>query len=195
MWRKLSAKIANGDIIPFYSEYMETDKITPPGYAMLGVCLVYEAETSRDRPSRNMQQVAQKSSIDIYTYITRSLTEAVGDGVVARLENLNIAFYDNSYVLAFAIAGSGLSRVCGNVDRAFWSIGLGGVCRSLFTSLIRNPLSPRRSFFDCTSLYLEDDLGKTIDHIIGYSVLTEKEGAEDWGTNLRNPRRGLYANI
>ena len=30
-------EIENGDIIPFYSEYMETDKIRPPGSGMLDV--------------------------------------------------------------------------------------------------------------------------------------------------------------
>ena len=54
MWRKLSMEIENGDIIPFYSEYMEPDKVTSPGFGMMDVCFVYEPETAGDRSSRNL---------------------------------------------------------------------------------------------------------------------------------------------
>ena len=64
----MSTKIENGGIIPFYSEYMETDKITPNGFDILNVCLVYEPETSRDRPSRYMKQVAKNPANNIHVY-------------------------------------------------------------------------------------------------------------------------------
>ena len=68
MWRKLSTKLENGDIIPFYSEYMATRKITSPGFAILDVCSVYELGTSRDRSIRYMKQVAKKPSNNIHVY-------------------------------------------------------------------------------------------------------------------------------
>ena len=63
-----------------------------------------------------------------------------------------------------------------NVGRAFWTIGGGGVGKSLFTSLIRNAMSPMRGFFDFTALYLDDELRKTLEHLIGFKVLTAQEG-------------------
>ena len=63
-----------------------------------------------------------------------------------------------------------------NVARAFWPIGSGGVGQSLFTTLIHNAINPTRGFFDCTSMYLDDELRKTLERIIGYCVLTAQEG-------------------
>ena len=148
------------------------------------------------RSGRNLKQVAKKHSGNIYTYINRPLTEAVGDSVVARPKQfLNITCYDNSYALTCAIAGLRLAPVGENVDRALWGIGPGGVGRSLFTSLIHNSLSPTHGFFDCTSLYLDGELMQTIGHIVGYFVLTAHEGEEGGSTNLRNPRQDLYKKI
>ena len=65
-------------------------------------------------------------------YITSSLTDAVGDSVVARLKKFpNSTFYDISYALTRAIDWWRLALVGGNVDRDFWIICSGGVCRSL----------------------------------------------------------------
>ena len=61
-------KIENGNIIPFYSEYMETDKITSPAFGVMDVCFVYEPETSGDRSSRDLKQVAKKPSNNIHVY-------------------------------------------------------------------------------------------------------------------------------
>ena len=44
------------------------------------------------------------------------------------------------------------------------------------TSLIRNEMSPMRGFFDFTALYLDDELRKTLEHLIGFKVLTAQEG-------------------
>ena len=102
-----------------------------------------------------------------------SLTEAFRDIVVARLGGfLNIAFCDNPYSLTCAIAGLGVDIVGGNVDMDFRSIRPRGVGQSLFTSLIRNSLCPTRGLFGCTSLYLDGEIRQTIEHIVGYRVLT-----------------------
>ena len=48
------------------------------------------------------------------------------------------------------------------------------------------------AFFDCASLYQDDELSKTLDHIVGYKVLTAQEGAEGGGVNIRNIRQEIY---
>ena len=73
-----------------------------------------------------------------------------------------------------------------NVGRAFWTIGGGGVGKSLFTSLIRNAMSPMNGFFDFKALYIDDELVKTLEHLIGAKVPTSQEGAEGGSSDLRN---------
>ena len=183
-------EIENGDIIPFYSEYMETDKVISPGFGMVDVFFVYGPGNAGDRPNRNSKQVAKKHPNNIYAYINRSLTAAADDRVVVRLMRfLNSSFYDNSYAMTCTIAGLGLALVGENVDRDFCIIWPGGAGRSLFTSLLRNSLRSMRGFFDCTSLYLDDEVRNTLEHIVGYCVLTSLEGADGGSTNLRNPRQ------
>ena len=52
MRRQLSPHIESGDVIPFYAEYMDGEKIASPGFSMMGVSLVYEPDASTERPSR-----------------------------------------------------------------------------------------------------------------------------------------------
>ena len=154
MWRKLSSKIETGDIIPFYAEYMDSEKITSPGFAMADVCVVYEHATSNERSGRKMKQVAKKPAHIIYTYISSSLTGHVAESDVSRLRRfLNIAFYDKSYALQCTVDAMSMALIGENVDLPFWSIGSGGVGKALFTSLIHNSISPMRGFSDCAALF------------------------------------------
>ena len=67
-WKHLSGKIENGDIIPFYAEYMELGKPTSPGFAMDGVCFVYEPETEGEREGRGPKQTRKAPENNIYIY-------------------------------------------------------------------------------------------------------------------------------
>ena len=117
-------------------------------------------------------------------------------GVHRRLVGfLNTTFYDNEYAFRCTIAGLSMALLGENVDRACWAIGSGGAGQSLFATLIRNAINPMRGFFDCTSLYLDDELRKTLEHIVGYCVLAAQEGAEGGSANIRNIRQGIYKKI
>ena len=81
-----------------------------------------------------------------------------------------------------------------NVDRAFWSIGK-GVGQSLFSTLIHNAMIPMRGFCDCTSLYMVDELRKTLEHNVWYCGCTAQEAAEGGAGNIRNIRQDLYKKL
>ena len=66
---------------------------------------------------------------------------------------------------------------------------------SLFTTLINIALSPMRTFFDCAALYRHDEVRGTLEHIVGYKVLTAQEGAEGGSDDVNNLRHGLYKKI
>ena len=66
---------------------------------------------------------------------------------------------------------------------------------SLFTTLISRALSPMHTFFDCASLYRDDELRKTLEHIVRYKVLTAQEGTEGGSANASNLRHDRYKKI
>ena len=72
---------------------------------------------------------------------------------------------------------------------------MGGVGQSRFTNLISSALSPMCSFFDCASLYHDDERRKKLWRIVGYKVLTAQEGVEGGGAKVRNLRQGIYRRI
>ena len=163
---------------------------------MEDVCFVYEPETASQREGMKLKQIWKGPENNLYTYINRRLICEVDEGAVGRLRAfLDTTFYDNAYALKCTIAGISIALVGENVDRAFWTIGGGGVGQSLFTTLINSALSPMHTFFDCTSLYQDDELRKTLEHIVGYKVLTSQEGTEGGIASIRNLRQGLYKKI
>ena len=89
---------------------------------------------------------------------------------------LRSTFYGNADALCCNIAGLSMALIGRNVDRDSWTIGGGGVGQSLFTSLIHNAMSPMHGFFDCTALYLDDEIRETLEHLIGFEVITSQEG-------------------
>ena len=98
IWKKLPIKIENGDIIPFYAGYMAVEKPTSPGFAMEGVCFVYEPSTAGERDGRQLKQSWKAPENNIYTDIGRCLIAEVDGGAASRLRAfLDTTFYDNAY--------------------------------------------------------------------------------------------------
>ena len=137
----------------------------------------------------------RKAPRTIYTYVSiRLCLEDLHLGAAhARLSAfLGSAFYSNSEALSCTISGLAIAMIGENADRAFWTIGSGGAGKSLFTSLIHNAMAPTRGFLDCTALYLEDELRKTIDRLIPFKILAAQEGTEGGSAIIRNLRHDLY---
>ena len=141
---------------------MDFDRIPPIGLSLEDCCLIYDPQSSGDRQCRLTKQIATDPAHSIYAYIARPLSASVFDDALARVGKFtDTAFCDNVWPLECTIAGISLALMGQNVDRASWSIGKGGVGKALFSTLIRNAMSPAHGFFDCTSLYgirtTEDD--------------------------------------
>ena len=82
-----------------------------------------------------------------------------------------------------------------NVDRAFWTLGPGGVGQSLFTTLIHNDISPNARILRLYIAVPRWRTQKTLEHIVGFRVLTAQEGTEGGSANIRNIRQDLYKKI
>ena len=177
MSKELSSRMETAKIIPFYAEYMEVERSTSLGLSLEDCCLIYEPQSASERQGRIMRQVAKGPEHNIYTYIERPLSDPVIEDALSRVGRfLNTTFCDNAWALECSIAGAALALMGQNVDMAFWSIGKGGVGKSLFSTLIRNAMSPMRGFFDCASLYMGDELRKTLGNSVGFCVSAAQEG-------------------
>ena len=177
---------------------MDGAKIASPGVSLEDLCILYEPETADARMGRIVRQVSKSAANNIYTYVSIRMLmrdhqlEAAQERL---MKFLSSTFYKNSEALSCTIAGLSIAIIGENVDRAFWTIGSGGAGKSLFTSLIHNAMAPTRGFFDCASLYLDDELRKTLEHLIPFKILTAQEGTEGGSAIIRNLRQYLYRKI
>ena len=114
MAKKLATKMENADIVPFYAEYMDMERASTAGFAMGDVCLMYDPHTAAERNGRIMKKVAKSPSNNIYTYISRPLTERLRDESRKRVvEFLQSTFCDNAWALQCTIAGLSLALLGG----------------------------------------------------------------------------------
>ena len=119
------------------------------------------------------------------------MTERICENAHARaVKFLESTFCDNAWALQCTIAGISLALLGENVDRAFWTIGGGGVGQSLFTTLINNAISPMHGFFDCSALYMDGELRKFLEQMVGLRVWTAQEATEG-GTEKKSLRQDL----
>ena len=89
---------------------------------------------------------------------------------------LTTTFYNIGPALLCNFAASGLSLRRCNVDRAFWSIGGGGVGQSLFTHLIASVVGRHNHhFLDMNCYYSDDELRKQGEYLAGKLVVTGQE--------------------
>ena len=125
-----------------------------------------------------MRQVVKKSTNDIYTYIAGAL---LGDASTCASRRLNEfvskTFRDDEYAMRCAFAGLAMAILGENVGRPFRTIGSGGVCQSLLTTLIHNAINPTHGYVDCDALRHDDELRKMISRATGYCVLTATDEA------------------
>ena len=69
-----------------------------------------------------------------------------------------------------------------------------GVGRPLFTILINNATVPTHGFFDSSALYMDGELRKFIEQLVGLRVWTSQEATEG-GTEKKSPRQDIYKKI
>ena len=140
-----------------------------------------------------LQKVGKSHRDNIYMHIERRITDPLADTALARLELIpSRTFYRNERALESAMGALSLFFVGYNVDRAFWSIGGGGVGQSLFTALVNNALYPKHGFFDCAALYQDDEMRIYVDLLSPFCVWAAQGGTEGGSEKIKNLRRDLY---
>ena len=83
------------------------------------------------------------------------------------LEFLRTTFFDNAVAVECQLAAIRLTLRGISLVRAFITVGLGGVGRSLNTCLIANLFGGSHGFMDMNVFYTEDELRKQADTFTG----------------------------
>ena len=90
---------------------------------------------------------------------------------------LSSTFYKNRPALEAHFAAIGLVMRGLNVDRAFWTMGSGGVGQSLWSHLLASTFKDNHAFLDMSIYFSDDELRKQCELIAGKAVVT---GQERW---------------
>ena len=73
---------------------------------------------------------------------------------------------------------SGKAKAGENVDRAFWTIGPGGVGQSLLSHHLHAVFASLHAFVDTTVFYSDDEMRKQAEHLVNKLVMTCQEAVE-----------------
>ena len=193
MIRKIMEQVIKGAIIPYYAEYLDEWKEAALGFCLVDACFAHSNDASRALGRDMLRQVKKSPKNNIYMHIERRITDHLADTALARLELFLIrTFYRNERALECTMSALTLCFLGYNVDRAFWSIGGGGVGQSLFTSLVNNAFYPKHGFFDCTALYQDDEMRKYVDLLSPFAIWAAQEGTEGGSEKIKHSRQDLY---
>ena len=112
-------------------------------------------------------------------YIDHPLYDPLLEQHVDRvLRFLQTTFHQNEASLGCHLAAMALVLRGHNVDRAFWTVGGGGVGQSLLSYLIANLWSLNHAFLDMNIYYSDDELRKQAELLAGKWVVTGQENPD-----------------
>ena len=103
---------------------------------------------------------------------------------------LSTTFFSNEAGLRCCFAAMVMALHGHNIDRAFWTLGAGGVGQSLFSHLIATLFGEGHAFVDMNCYYSDDELRKQAEGMVGKLVVTGQEVPE----TKRTMREDLYKN-
>ena len=156
--------------VPFLIEWCDTPLEKTAGFATNDSCYVF------DDGDVIMKKVKKSPSQNIYMFIPRNMHDAVLAGDVSRLSSfLKTTFFDNGAALQCHFAAFALALRGYNVDRAFWTLGGGGVGQSLLSHLVANVFGDNHAFIDMNIYFTDDEMRKQGDLLAGRAVVTGQE--------------------
>ena len=151
----LQALLAGKRIVPFLVEWCNTPLVKTPGFACNDACFVFDGDTAI------MSKVSKAFTQNIYMHLSHDWHNAVDSAHVERVTQfLATTFYQNKPALECQFAAIALALRGRNLDRAFWTIGSGGVGQSLFSHLIAAVFGDNHAFVDLNMYFTDDELRK-----------------------------------
>ena len=182
---QLQSELIGKQLITHFTEWCDTPLERSSGYATPDSCQMF----STDPTSAAMHRVPKSPSNNIYFYLEHPLYDPLENAHVERLMRfLQTTFYMNAASLRCHLAAMALTLRGFNVDRAFWTVGGGGVGQSLLSYLIANVWSSSHAFLDMNIYYSDDELRKQCELLAGKCVVTGQENPDV----SREMREDLY---
>ena len=156
--------------VPFLVEWCDTPRVQTEGFACRDACFLF----SKDGVGLTRTPKAPDSNV--YFYLPQSMHDAVQASHVTRLRRfLCTTFHDNAPALECHFAAFALVLRGFNIDRAFWTLGQGGVGQSLLSHLVATVFGDNHCFLDMNMYYTDDELRKQGELLCGKTVVTGQE--------------------
>ena len=168
--QNLQLLLAGKRIVPFLIEWCNTPLVKTPGFACNDACFVFDSN------GVIMSKVAKAFSQHIYMHLPHEWHSSVDISHVERVMRfLTTTFYQNKPALECQFAAIALVLRGRNLDRAFWTIGSGGVGQSLFSHLIAAVFGDNHAFVDLNMYFTDDELRKQGELLANKVVVTGQE--------------------
>ena len=141
-----------------------------------------------------IKQVTKSPSRNVYVYLSHPPRAKIPQYVT---DNITLfpphTFWRNRDALNSTYAGLSPALLARDVDRSFWTIGRGGVGKSLFAILIDSALRHRRGFLDTDSLFRDGEIRKQIP-LLQNQLDWEAQEAADGDIASETIRQYVYNN-
>ena len=122
----LLRELLNKTVLTHYIEWCETPSPRTPGIVFADSCFLF------DHDGAAMKSCKPSPALNIYVHLPLPLHDPVLLAAKERLQKFWMSTYwENGRALQCSLAAQGLALRGRNVDRAFWSVGPGGVGQSL----------------------------------------------------------------
>ena len=142
-------------VVPYIVEWCETPIEKTSGFACKESCFVF----NDDGPG--LTRVKKCPDLNVYMYLPQCMHDAALSSHVDRLRRFfATTFYNNATGLKCHFAAFSLVLRGHNIDRAFWTIGAGGVGQSLLSHLVATVFGNHHAFLDMNMHYTDDELRK-----------------------------------
>jgi len=145
--------------------------VAVPGFACQDPTYVFQS----DGPVY-CKRVQKTPYQNLYTYLPHPLLDPYEKSVGDRLDRFYAqSFFQNHVALEVQYAMILLAIAGENIDRAWWSVGKGGVGQSLNSHHIAALFGALHGFLDMNIYFSDDELRKQGDFIAGKKVVTGQE--------------------
>ena len=150
--------------VPYIVEWCETPIVKASGFSCKDACFLFREDGT------GLFQEPKSPSANVYMYLPQNVHDAVAHAHVERLQRfLTTTFHNNAAALKCHFAAFSLVLRGYNIDRAFWTLGAGGVGQSLLSHLVATVFGDHHAFLDMNMYYTDDELRPT-DPIFRHSV-------------------------
>ncbi|CAE7461722.1 unnamed protein product [Symbiodinium sp. CCMP2592] len=182
LYVKLQTSLLNDSIIKYYIAWCSQDVKPAGGFCTTDAAFAFTAD--------GLHPVRKTPRNNMYVYLPRRMLDPVAEDVRKRVELFwKTTYWANAEAVQVFMASFVLAPRGENVDRAFWSIGSGGVGQSLQTAHLEAILGEYHTCLDMNIYFVDEEMRKQAANIVGKIVVTGQESVQG---SRRSMREDIY---